>query len=55
MKKNSMDDKFKKYVKDGKLSISSIEDIMQEDFETYKEQQISHLEELLIKERFMVW
>ncbi len=50
MKKNSMDDKFKRYVKDGKLSISSIEDIMQEDFETYKEQQISHLEELLLKE-----
>ena len=50
MKKNSIDDKFKRYVKDGKLSISSIEDIMLEDFETYKEQQISHLEELLLKE-----
>ena len=49
MKNNNVESKFITYVNEGKLNISTIEDIMLEDLENYKEKLISHIEELLLK------
>ena len=43
MEEDNVETKFKKYIKEEKLNISTIEDIMLEDLENYKE-------ELLLKE-----
>ena len=48
MKKNNLENKFTTYVNEGKLNISTIEDIMLEDLENYKEELINHIEELLL-------
>ena len=48
MKKNNLENKFTTYVNEGKLNISTIEDIMLEDLENYKEELIKHTEELLL-------
>ena len=48
MKKSNIDNKFTTYVNEGKLNISTIEDIMLEDLENYKEELITHVEELLL-------
>ena len=48
MKKSNVENKFTTYVKEGKLNISTIEDIMLEDLENYKEELITHIEELLL-------
>ena len=48
MKKNNVENKFTTYVNEGKLNISTIEDIMLEDLENYKEELINHIEELLL-------
>ena len=48
MKKSDIDNKFTTYVNEGKLNISTIEDIMLEDLENYKEELITHVEELLL-------
>ena len=65
MKKNNVENKFTTYVNEGKLNISTIEDIMLEDLENYKEELINHIEELLLnkidekdlisKKRLLVW
>ncbi len=49
MKKSNIENKFTTYVNEGKLNISTIEDIMLEDLENYKEELIRHTEELLLK------
>ena len=49
MEKDNVETKLKKYVKEEKLNISTIEDIMLEDLENYKEELIRHTEELLLK------
>ena len=49
MGKDNVETKLKKYVKEEKLNISTIEDIMLEDLENYKEELIRHTEELLLK------
>ena len=49
MKKSNIENKFTIYVNEGKLNISTIEDIMLEDLENYKEELIRHTEELLLK------
>ena len=49
MKKSNIENKFITYVNEGKLNISTIEDIMLEDLENYKEELIRHTEELLLK------
>ena len=49
MKKNNVENKFTTYVNEGKLNINTIEDIMLEDLENYKEELIRHTEELLLK------
>ena len=49
MEKNSVENKFTTYVNEGKLNINTIEDIMLEDLEEYKENLINHIEELLLK------
>ena len=49
MKKSNIENKFTTYVNEGKLNISTIEDIMLEDLENYKEELINHIEELLLK------
>ena len=49
MKKNNVENKFTTYVNEGKLNINTIEDIMLEDLEEYKENLINHIEELLLK------
>ena len=49
MKKSDIENKFTTYVNEGKLNISTIEDIMLEDLENYKEELIRHTEELLLK------
>ena len=49
MKNNNIENKFTTYVNEGKLNISTIEDIMLEDLENYKEKLITHIEELLLK------
>ena len=46
---NNIENKFTTYVNEGKLNISTIEDIMLEDLENYKEKLIAHIEELLLK------
>ena len=48
MKKSNVENKFTTYVNEGKLNINTIEDIMLEDLENYKEELISHIEELLL-------
>ena len=48
MKKNNLENKFTTYVNEGKLNISTIEDIMLEDLENYTEELIKHTEELLL-------
>ena len=49
MKKSNIENKFTTYANEGKLNISTIEDIMLEDLENYKEELIRHTEELLLK------
>ena len=49
MKKSNIENKFTTYVNEGKLNISTIEDIMLEDLENYKEELIRHTEQLLLK------
>ncbi len=49
MKNNNVENKFITCVNEGKLNISTIEDIMLEDIENYKEELIAHIEELLLK------
>ena len=49
MKKSNIENKFTTYVNEGKLNISTIEDIMLEDLENYKEELIRQTEELLLK------
>ncbi len=49
MEKNNVENKFTTYVNEGKLNINTIEDIMLEDLEEYKENLINHIEELLLK------
>ena len=49
VKKSNVENKFTTYVNEGKLNISTIEDIMLEDLENYKEELINHIEELLLK------
>ena len=49
MKESNLENKFTTYVNEGKLSISTIEDIMLEDLENYKEELIRHIAELLLK------
>ena len=49
MKNNNVENKFITCVNEGKLNISTIEDIMLEDIENYKEKLIAHIEELLLK------
>ena len=49
MKENNIENKFTTYVNEGKLNINTIEDIMLEDLEEYKENLINHIEELLLK------
>ena len=48
MKKSNVENKFTTYVNEGKLNINTIEDIMLEDLKNYKEELISHIEELLL-------
>ena len=48
MKNNNVENKFTTFVNEGKLNISTIEDIMLEDLENYKEELITHIEELLL-------
>ena len=48
MKKSNVENKFTTYVNEGKLNINTIEDIMLEDLENYKEELITHIEELLL-------
>ena len=48
MKKSNVENKFTRYVNEGKLNIITIEDIMLEDIENYKEELINHIEELLL-------
>ena len=48
MKKSNVENKFTTFVNEGKLNISTIEDIMLEDLENYKEELITHIEELLL-------
>ena len=48
MKKSNVENKFTTFVKEGKLNINTIEDIMLEDLENYKEELITHIEELLL-------
>ena len=49
MKESNLENKFTTYVNEGKLNINTIEDIMLEDLENYKEELIRHTEELLLK------
>ena len=49
MKKNNLEKKFTTYANEGKLNISTIEDIMLEDLDDYKEKLIAQTEELLLK------
>ena len=48
-KKNDFDRQFEKLVKQDKLPISLIEDLMIKDLENYKNELLTHTEELLLK------
>ncbi len=45
-----LDTKFKKLVKENKININSIEDLMIENIEDYKSKLKSHIEELMLGE-----
>ncbi len=46
---NDFDNDFKKLTKQDKLPISSIEDLMLKNIENYKNELLTHIEELLLK------
>lgn len=46
----TLDNKFKDLVKEGKLNINSLEDLMIDNIEQYKTKMKEHMEELLSKE-----
>lgn len=47
--KNEFDNEFKKLTKQDKLPISSIEDLMLKNIESYKNELLAHTEKVLIK------
>ncbi len=47
--KNDFDNEFKKLTKQDKMPISSIEDLMLKNIEKYKNELLTHTEELLLK------
>ena len=47
--KNEFDNEFEKLAKQDKLPISSIEDLMLKNIESYKNELLTHTEELLLK------
>lgn len=47
--KDSIDKKFKELTKQDKMPISSIEDLMLEDLEIYKNDLLTHVEKMLLK------
>ncbi len=47
--KNNFDNEFKKLTEQDKMPISSIEDLMLKNIENYKNELLTHTEELLLK------